>query len=142
MNSRWKAKSVALASSALAILAFAGMASADPMDDLVAAARLEGQLNVIALPRDWCGYGAMIDAFGAKYGLIVNELNPDAGSADELEAIRANRISAGPEAPDVIDIGLSFAPVAKKDGLLQPYKVSTWNTIPDSVKDADGYWYG
>jgi putative spermidine/putrescine transport system substrate-binding protein len=84
----------------------------------------------------------MIDAFEAKYGLTVNELNPDAGSADELEAIRANRASAGPDAPDVIDVGLSFGPLAKKDGLLQPYKVSTWDTIPDSTKDADGYWYG
>lgn len=23
-----------------------------------------------------------------------------------------------------------------------PYKVSTWDTIPDSAKDKDGYWYG
>ena len=27
-------------------------------------------------------------------------------------------------------------------GLLQPYKVSTWDTIPDAVKDPDGNWYG
>ena len=33
-------------------------------------------------------------------------------------------------------------PVGQGDGLLQPYKVSTWDTIPDSAKDADGYWYG
>jgi putative spermidine/putrescine transport system substrate-binding protein len=26
--------------------------------------------------------------------------------------------------------------------LLQPYKVSTWDSIPASAKDADGYWYG
>ncbi|MDE1712464.1 ABC transporter substrate-binding protein, partial (plasmid) [Chromobacterium amazonense] len=31
---------------------------------------------------------------------------------------------------------------AKAQGLLQPYKVSTWKTIPDNVKDKDGYWYG
>jgi len=42
----------------------------------------------------------------------------------------------------VIDVGLSFGPSAKKDGLLQPYKVSTWDSIPDSAKDADGYWVG
>ena len=39
-------------------------------------------------------------------------------------------------------MGLSFGPAAKKDGLIQPYKVSTWDDIPDSVKDADGFWYG
>jgi putative spermidine/putrescine transport system substrate-binding protein len=26
--------------------------------------------------------------------------------------------------------------------LLQPYKVSTWASIPDSAKEKDGYWYG
>jgi putative spermidine/putrescine transport system substrate-binding protein len=124
------------------MLALAEMAVAEPMDRLVAAAQKEGQLSVIALPRDWCGYGVMIDSFKAKYGLTVNELRPNAPSADELKAIRANRSGSSPQAPDVIDVGLSFGPSAKKDGLLQPYKVSTWGTIPDTAKDADGYWYG
>src|SRR5581483_2413531 len=63
-------------------------------------------------------------------------------SGDEIEAIKANKGNMGPQAPDVIDVGLSFGPSAKKDGLIQPYKVSTWDSIPDSAKDADGYWYG
>ncbi|HYM68742.1 MAG TPA: ABC transporter substrate-binding protein [bacterium] len=112
------------------------------MDQLVAAAKQEGQLTVIALPHDWCGYGDVISAFKQKYGLTVNELNPDAGSGDEIEAIKANKGNKGPQAPDVIDVGLSFGPSAKTDGLLQPYKVSTWATIPSSQKDAAGYWYG
>jgi putative spermidine/putrescine transport system substrate-binding protein len=72
----------------------------------------------------------------------VNELNPDAGSGDEIEAIKANKGNKGPQAPDVIDVGLSFGPSAKKDGLLQAYKVATWNSIPNDAKDAEGYWYG
>ena len=125
-----------------ALLALAAPAFAAPPDALVAAAKKEGQLTVIALPRDWCGYGALIDSFKAKYGLAVNELNPDGGSGDEVEAIKANKGNKGPQAPDVIDVGLSFGPSAKADGLLAPYKVSTWATIPDSAKDADGYWTG
>src|SRR5882724_6570309 len=128
--------------SALALLMGAGSASAASMDKLVADAKAEGQLTVIALPHDWCGYGAVIDGFKARYGLTVNELNPDAGSGDEIEAIKANKGNKGPQAPDVIDVGLSFGPTAKKDGLVQPYKVSTWSTIPDSAKDAEGYWTG
>ena len=112
------------------------------MAALVEAAQAEGQLTVIALPRDWCNYGAAIDGFKAKYGLTVNEVNPDAGSGDELEAIRANKDNVGPQAPDVIDVGFAFGPLAKDEGLIQPYKVSTWDTIPDDVKDPDGYWYG
>lgn len=111
--------------------------------ELIDAAKKEGQLTTIALPHDWCGYGAVIDAFKAKYPEItVNELNPDAGSGDEIEAIKANKDNKGPQAPDVIDVGLSFGPQAKKDGLIQPYKVSTWDSIPDSAKDPEGFWYG
>ena len=33
------------------------------MDALVAAAKQEGTLNVIALPPDWANYGALIDGF-------------------------------------------------------------------------------
>ena len=127
---------------AVAAMGFSGVASSQTINQLIAAAKSEGELTIIALPHDWCGYGAVIDGFKAKYGLKVNELNPDAGSGDEIEAIKANKGNKGPQAPDVIDVGLSFGPSAKADGLLQPYKVSTWDTIPDSAKDADGYWYG
>ena len=129
--------------STLAIVAAsAAPAWAQVSGDLVKAAKQEGELSVIALPHDWCGYGGMIDGFKAKYGLKMNELNPDAGSGDEVEAIRANKGNKGPQAPDVIDVGLSFGPTAKAEGLLMPYKVSTWATIPTDQKDADGAWYG
>lgn len=127
---------------AQAVLCASAPAFAASLDELVAAAKAEGKLTTIALPHDWCGYGAVIEGFKAKYGLEVNELNPDAGSGDEIEAIKANKGNTGDQAPDVIDVGLSFGPSAKAEGLLQPYKVSTWDTIPDSAKDADGHWYG
>ncbi|MFN8521463.1 MAG: extracellular solute-binding protein, partial [Chloroflexota bacterium] len=117
-------------------------APAMSMDELVAAAKAEGTLNVIALPRDWCNYGAAIDGFKAEYGLAVNEINPNAGSGDEVQAIIANKDSGGDAAPDVVDVGLSFGPDMVAQGLMAPYKVSTWDEIPDAVKDADGYWYG
>ncbi len=122
--------------------AAAGSAAAGSMDDLIKAAKAEGTLSTIALPHDWCNYGAIIESFKAKYGLAVNELNPDAGSGDEIEAIKANKDNTGPQAPDVIDVGISFGEPAKTDKLIQPYKVSTWDTIDPKLKDADGYWYG
>jgi putative spermidine/putrescine transport system substrate-binding protein len=117
-------------------------AATGPMADLVAAAKAEGTLTTIALPHDWCNYGEAIDTFKAKYGLAINELNPDGGSGDEVEAIKANKDNKGPQAPDVIDVGFSFGSSSKADGLIQPYKVATWDSIPADAKDADGYWYG
>ncbi|HEV7416539.1 ABC transporter substrate-binding protein [Tianweitania sediminis] len=128
---------------AATMMASTAIASAQNMDELVAAAKKEGMLTTIALPHDWCGYGAVIDSFKKKYPEItVNELNPDAGSGDEIEAIKANKDNKGPQAPDVIDVGLSFGPSAKAENLLMPYKVSTWDSIPDDAKDPEGYWYG
>jgi putative spermidine/putrescine transport system substrate-binding protein len=110
--------------------------------ELIEAAKAEGTLTTIALPHDWCNYGEVIETFKSKYGLEVNELNPDAGSGDEIEAIKANKDNKGPQAPDVVDVGFSFGTSAKGEGLLQPYKVATWDSIPADAKDAEGYWYG
>src|SRR5689334_10127014 len=84
----------------------------------------------------------MLSSFTAKYGIPINELNPDGSSAEEIDAIKANKDNPGPQAPDVIDVGFSFGKSSKAEDLLQPYKVSTWDTIPDDAKDAEGYWYG
>jgi putative spermidine/putrescine transport system substrate-binding protein len=138
-----KIQTTLAATASIAALLSAPIASAQTMDELVAGAQAEGRMSTIALPHDWCNYGEVIASFKAKYPFLeITELNPDAGSADELEAIRANMNNTGPQAPDVIDVGLSFGPAAQAEGLIQPYKVSTWDTIPDDAKDADGHWYG
>lgn len=118
----------------------ASAADGGGMEALIAAAQAEGTLNVIALPEDWCNYGEMITTFSDKYGIAVNSITPDAGSADEIQAIIDNKENKGPQAPDVIDVGPAYGPLAKEQGLLAPYKVETWDTL-DGVKDSDGYFY-
>jgi putative spermidine/putrescine transport system substrate-binding protein len=119
-----------------------GSTSTTDMNALIAAAKQEGTLTTIALPHTWCNYGGAIDDFKAKYGIQVNELNPNGSSGEELQAIIANKGNKGPQAPDVIDVGLGFGPQAVQQGLLQPYKVAEWDQIPDTAKDPNGYWYG
>ena len=135
-----KALAASVSVAALMSTTFGASAQTD-LNALYEAARAEGMLTTIALPHDWCGWGDIIASFKAKYpGIEVNELNPDAGSADEIEAIKANQGNTGPQAPDVIDVGLAFGPSATAEGLLLPYKVSTFDGI--EVKDPDGHWYG
>ncbi|MDI7066551.1 hypothetical protein QMO17_35560, partial [Klebsiella pneumoniae] len=57
--------------SAAAGVAAAGVssASAAPLDALIAAAKQEGQLTVIALPHDWCNFGQRVAGFQKKYGI-------------------------------------------------------------------------
>jgi putative spermidine/putrescine transport system substrate-binding protein len=106
------------------------------MDELVAAAQEEGELNVIALPPDWANYGEIIETFSEKYDIKVNSAQPDAASQDEINA--ANQLEGTDRAPDVFDLGQSVA-LANTD-LLAPYQVETWDSIPDEFKDPDGTW--
>jgi putative spermidine/putrescine transport system substrate-binding protein len=106
------------------------------MDKLVAAAKKEGQLNVIALPPDWANYGSIIKAFSDKYGIKVNSAQPDAASQDEINA--ANQLKGQGGAPDVFDLGTAVA--LKNTSMFAPYKVSTWGDVPDALKDANGDW--
>ncbi|WP_423923028.1 ABC transporter substrate-binding protein [Frigoribacterium sp. 2-23] len=106
------------------------------MDGLVSAAKAEGSLNVIALPETWANYGKIISAFEDKYGITVNSADPDVSSADEIAA--AKNLKGQDTAPDVFDLGSAVT----LDSLdyFAPYKVTTWDDIPDERKDADGKW--
>ena len=120
-------------SKATSVAAFGGMAG------LVKAAKKEGTLNVIALPADWANYGTIINDFEKKYGITVDSENPDGTSAQEVTTVSAEMGQS--RAPDVLDLGTSFAIAAAADGLLAPYKVATWNEIPSSAKNPSGDWY-
>lgn len=116
--------------------------AAGGMEKLIELAKAEQELSTIALPNDWANYGEVKKAFFAKYPFLKhNDLLPDGSSAQEIEAIKANAGNSGPQNPDVIDVGFTWGGTAKKEGLLQPYKVAGWAEIPDSLKDAEGFWY-
>ena len=89
---------------ALVVLALVSIAAAQspsdqPMGRLVAAAAHEGQLTVIALPHDWCGYADVITSFKRKYGLKVNELNRTQAPAMKWKPSKRTRATAGPRRP-------------------------------------------
>ncbi|UUU20658.1 ABC transporter substrate-binding protein [Streptomyces sp. DSM 40750] len=109
------------------------------LDALVAAAKKEGTLNAIALPRDWANYGALIDGFEKKYGIKIEVENPDGASQDEINAVTSRK--GQDRAPDVLDLGSSFALSAAQQGLLAPYKVAAFADIPEGQKDPKGQWY-
>ena len=98
------------------------------MDALVAAAKKEGTLNTIALPPTWANYGELISGFTAKYGIKINNVNPDGSSGDEITAIKS--LKGQSRAPDVVDVGQSFALSGAASGLYAPYKVATWDDHP------------
>lgn len=107
--------------------------------DLEAAAKAEGALNVIALPRDWANYGEIIDLFTSRYPEIaVQEQSPDVSSAEEIQAAKTNQ--GLDTAPDVFDLGLTVA--LQNTDVFAPYKVQTWDDIPDALKEPTGLFVG
>ena len=107
--------------------------------DLEAAAKAEGKLNVIALPRDWANYGEVLDAFAAKYPEItIEEQSPDVSSAEEIQAAETNE--GLDTAPDVFDLGLTVA--LQNTDMFAPYTVETWDDIPDALKEPTGLFVG
>ena len=109
------------------------------MAALVAAAKAEGSLNVIALPPTWANYGKEISGFKKKYGIKVNSFNPDGTSAEEIQALSQDKGRSSE--PDVIDVGESYTVAKGFSSLVSPYKVATWGSIPAAAKSASGQWY-
>jgi putative spermidine/putrescine transport system substrate-binding protein len=103
---------------------------------LIAAAKGEGSLYQTGIPPEWVNYQAIFDLWKQNYGITINGTSTEGeySSGQELDSIK----NTGK--PDVGDVGISFAVQAKTDGLSAPYKNSYWADIPDTAKDADGYW--
>ena len=115
------------------------------MSALVAAAKAEGTLNLTADPTTWANYGNIIKDFGAKYGLHVNDFNPEGTSAEELSEITLDKGKSNE--PDVVDVGTSFAiegvtgqPGVFKGPIFSKYETQEWNDLPATWKNTQGYW--
>lgn len=66
MRRAWLLRTAISSVSVAALSAANSAAMADAMRDLVAAAKKEGELTIIAVPHDWCGYGAIVEDFKKK----------------------------------------------------------------------------
>lgn len=110
--------------------------------ELIEAAKQEGRVTTMALAEDWCGYNALKDGFETKYGIEIVDLNANATSAEQFEALRVDAERDDGEGPDVVDVTIAVAAQAAAAGLTLPYKVATWDTIPDDLKHPDGLWTG
>jgi putative spermidine/putrescine transport system substrate-binding protein len=108
------------------------------MNALIAAAKHEGTLHVVALARDWASGGALVDGFEKKYGIKVRDENPLDTAQDEIDAVKSRKGQAN--APDVIEIDDTFARAAAEQNLLAPYKVAAYDAITNNQKDPQARW--
>lgn len=122
--------------SALLVAPATAFASSD--QSLVKAAQKEGLVHGFGMPANWANLGGMWSSFNKKYGIKTQYVaEGDMSSAEELQAFQHEK---NHPVGDVGDIGISFGPIAKKMGVVVPYKNPYWNQIPSNLKDPNGYW--
>ncbi len=110
------------------------------LDEIASLAKQEGHVQLIAYPETWANYKGHFKEFTAKYGVKIEVANPDGSSAQELQAVKT--LKGQKTQPDVLDIGYSFTKPAIQGGLLEKYKPSNFDTVPDALKDPEGWWVG
>jgi putative spermidine/putrescine transport system substrate-binding protein len=109
-------------------------------NEILREAKKEGRINTMALPPDWANYGEIMSTFQKRYGLRLTNDNPDASSAQENQAVRS--LKGDPRAPDVLDVGPSFAIDGAKEGLYARYFNRFFGSVPRAMKDGRGFWVG
>lgn len=110
------------------------------LEEITSLAQEEGKAQLIAYPETWANYKGHFEQFQEKYGVDTPVDSPDASSAEELQAVQ--NLKGQPSQPDVLDIGYSFTDPAIQQDLIEPYKPSNFDSIPDNLKDPEGMWVG
>ena len=105
------------------------------LDEIIEKAKEEGEIASVGMPADWANWKGSWEAFTEKYGIAHEDT--DMSSAEELSTFDTEK-----DAPtkDMGDVGQAFGPTAMEMDVVQPYKASTWDSIPDWAKDPDGNW--
>ena len=104
--------------------ASAGASSAAPsggvfgMTDLISKAKAEGSIYQTGIPPEWANYAGMFTLWQQLAGIPINGTATEGeySSGQELDSIK----NTGK--PDVGDVGLSFGPQARQQGLVANYK--------------------
>lgn len=105
------------------------------LEQIEAKAKEEGHLETVGMPDDWANWGESWAGYTAKYGITHNDT--DMASSEELAAFDSEKDSP---TRDMGDVGQGHGQIAIDMDVVQGYKPTTWDTIPDWAKDPDGRW--
>jgi len=105
------------------------------LEEIIAQAKTEGEVNSVGMPDSWANWGETWSEINSEYGLAHTDV--DMSSAEELAVFESEKNDA---TKDIGDVGQSFGPIAKEQGLTLAYKTSYWDSIPEWAKDDEGHW--
>lgn len=105
------------------------------LDTIKEKAKEEGTISSVGMPDDWANWKGSWENITSTYGLEHDDT--DMTSSEELSIFESEKDSP---TKDIGDVGQAFGPTAVDMDVVQPYKASTWDSIPDWAKDPDGKW--
>ena len=105
------------------------------LDEIIEAAKEEGRVESVGMPDSWANWGLMWQGLADTYGL--EHADADMSSAEELQMFATEGENG---TKDIGDVGQAFGAQAVEEDLVQGYKTSYWDSVPDWAKGEDGKW--
>ncbi len=105
------------------------------LDDIIAQAKEEGEVNSVGMPDTWANWVQTWEDLNTEYGL--QHADQDMSSAEEIAMFKQEGTDG---TKDIGDVGQQWGPTAEEEGVTLKYKTSYWDEIPDWAKDDDGDW--
>ena len=87
------------------------------------------------MPDEWADWGSLWNSMTTNYGLSHNDT--DMSSSEELQMFATEGKNG---TKDMGDVGYAFVGQAVSEDLVQGYKTSYWDAVPDWAKGEDGKW--
>ena len=105
------------------------------LDEIIENAKAEGHVESVGMPDEWADWGSLWNAMSDTYGITHNDT--DMSSSEELQMFATEGENG---TKDMGDVGYGFAGQAVDEDLVQGYKTSYWDSVPDWAKGEDGKW--
>lgn len=105
------------------------------LDEITTAAKEEGDVESVGMPDEWANWGNAWAALKEQYG--ITHTDADMSSAEELQMFQTEGENG---TKDIGDVGQAFGAQAIEQDLVQGYKTSYWDSVPDWAKGEDGKW--
>lgn len=105
------------------------------LDEIIEGAKAEGHVESVGMPDSWANWGLSWEGLEAEYG--ITHADTDMSSAEELQMFATEGENG---TKDIGDVGFAFGSQAIEQDLVQGYKTSYWDSVPDWAKAEDGKW--
>lgn len=113
----------------------AGDLNSYTLDEIIAKAKEEGRVESVGMPDSWANWGLTWQDLKDEYG--IDHADTDMSSSEELQMFKTEGENG---TKDIGDVGFAFGQQAIDEDLVQGYKTSYWDSVPEWAKAEDGKW--